>query len=42
MATIEFLGAVGTVTGSKFLVEAEGRRLPVGMAANPNISGGAL
>jgi len=29
MATIEFLGGVGTVTGSKFLVEAEGRRLLV-------------
>src|SRR3972149_1326983 len=29
MATIEFLGGVGTVTGSKFLVEAGGRRLLV-------------
>ncbi len=29
MATIEFLGGVGTVTGSKFLVEAAGRRLLV-------------
>lgn len=29
MATIEFLGAAGTVTGSKFLVEAEGRRVLV-------------
>lgn len=29
MATIEFLGAAGTVTGSKFLVEANGRRLLV-------------
>ena len=29
MATIEFLGGVGTVTGSKFLLEAEGRRLLV-------------
>src|SRR3990172_4885958 len=29
MATIEFLGAAGTVTGSKFLVESGGRRLLV-------------
>ena len=29
MATIEFLGGAGTVTGSKFLVEAAGRRLLV-------------
>lgn len=29
MVTIEFLGAVGTVTGSKFLVETGGRRLLV-------------
>src|SRR3990172_9476217 len=29
MATIEFLGGVGTVTGSKFLVEAGGARLLV-------------
>ena len=29
MATLEFLGGVGTVTGSKFLVETEGRRLLV-------------
>src|SRR3989338_2891373 len=29
MATIEFLGAAGTVTGSKFLVAAGGRRLLV-------------
>lgn len=29
MATIEFLGAAGTVTGSKFLVETAGRRLLV-------------
>ncbi|MBI3988363.1 MAG: MBL fold metallo-hydrolase [candidate division NC10 bacterium] len=29
MSTIEFLGGVGTVTGSKFLVEARGRRLLV-------------
>jgi metallo-beta-lactamase family protein len=29
VATIEFLGGVGTVTGSKFLLEAEGRRLLV-------------
>lgn len=29
MATIDFLGAAGTVTGSKFLIEAGGRRLLV-------------
>jgi metallo-beta-lactamase family protein len=29
VATIEFLGGAGTVTGSKFLVEADGRRLLV-------------
>jgi metallo-beta-lactamase family protein len=29
MATIEFLGGTGTVTSSKFLVEAAGRRLLV-------------
>src|SRR3990172_3835296 len=29
MATIEFLGGVGTVTGSKFLVETDGHRLLV-------------
>ncbi|MEK7205358.1 MAG: MBL fold metallo-hydrolase, partial [candidate division NC10 bacterium] len=29
MATLEFLGGVGTVTGSKFLVEAGGRKLLV-------------
>ncbi len=29
MTTIEFLGAAGTVTGSKFLVETEGRRVLV-------------
>lgn len=29
MATIEFLGAAGTVTGSKFLIEAAGQRLLV-------------
>ncbi len=29
MATIEFLGGVGTVTGSKFLVETDGNRLLV-------------
>jgi metallo-beta-lactamase family protein len=29
MATITFLGAAGTVTGSKYLVEAEGKRLLV-------------
>ena len=29
MATIEFLGAAGTVTGSKHLVEANGRHLLV-------------
>ena len=29
MTTIEFLGGVGTVTGSKFLVESEGKRLLV-------------
>ena len=29
MAAIEFLGGVGTVTGSKFLVEAGGARLLV-------------
>ena len=29
MATIEFLGAAGTVTGSKFLLEAESRKLLV-------------
>ena len=27
--TVEFLGAAGTVTGSKFLVESDGRKLPV-------------
>jgi metallo-beta-lactamase family protein len=29
MTTIEFLGAAGTVTGSKFLLEAQGRRVLV-------------
>jgi len=29
MATVEFLGAAGTVTGSKFLIEAAGQRLLV-------------
>ncbi|MGH9773197.1 MAG: MBL fold metallo-hydrolase, partial [Candidatus Acidiferrales bacterium] len=29
MAKITFLGAAGTVTGSKYLVEAEGKRLLV-------------
>ena len=29
MATIEFLGGVGTVTGSKFLLEVRGRRILV-------------
>lgn len=29
MVTIEFLGAAGTVTGSKFLLEAQGRRVLV-------------
>jgi metallo-beta-lactamase family protein len=29
IGTVEFLGAAGTVTGSKFLVEAAGRRLLV-------------
>jgi metallo-beta-lactamase family protein len=28
-ATLEFLGAAGTVTGSKFLLEVEGRRVLV-------------
>ncbi|MDP7743134.1 MAG: MBL fold metallo-hydrolase, partial [Lentisphaeria bacterium] len=27
MATISFFGATGTVTGSRFLLEAEGRRV---------------
>jgi len=27
--TVEFLGAAGTVTGSKFLVESDGRKLLV-------------
>ena len=29
MAKITFLGAAGTVTGSKYLLEAEGKRLLV-------------
>src|SRR6202451_111325 len=39
MAKLTFLGAAGTVTGSKYLVEAEGKRLLVDCGLFPGLKG---
>jgi hypothetical protein len=39
MAKLTFLGAAGTVTGSKYLVEAAGKKPAAGLRNIPRLAG---